>query len=297
MLANIQLNPNVLIDPALAEVVEKLALKHPSWVFRSHAKLDSSEYSAGGSHQLGVRGDAPPAGHRFTRTISVVQDGLLAGKIGVDRNYSQRATQNWHYILNSARINNGRKGNQLTTRDPALALRTVSREFSAPSISEMLGNALAAAYDGLDSTYRNLERPIERGQYAPSLVHMQIALYKLLKDVPFDERSLREKLLSDTYEEALANFELAQCMRVRHAHLQGLIVFRGNYVYPKWSASAAGFDKAQVISGERETLTSAFEELPQAWQDKIAVLQLMRDHELVLDVGYRYNDSTFLIVT
>jgi len=39
-----------------------------------------------------------------------------------------------------------------------------------------------------------------------------------------------------------------------------------------------------------------FDLLPVAWQERIAVLQLMEDHEVVRDVGYRYNATHFFIL-
>ena len=291
MLANIHLNAGIALDPHLAVVVEKLALKHPSWVFKNSAVSDDnpSEYSSKHTsrwYQNPVAG-GDVTGKRYVRTVAVLQDGLAAGRITVDRDYSRRATQNWRYEIYSERIDNGRKGNKLTTRDAGVAIRTVSKYFLAPSLSEMLDRAVLAAHGSLNNALRNLERPIDRGQYCPSMEIMQLALYNLLKGVPFDERDIREKMLSDEYEAALANYELAKQMRTHVPTLRGIIAFRGQYV----------FTRDGDPDGEKMVTTAAFEELPQAWQEKIAVLQLMQNNELVLDVGYRENESTFLIVT
>jgi hypothetical protein len=296
MLANIHLNDGISLDPDLAVVVEKLALKHPSWVFRSNATPDSnpSEYS---SKHLSRWYDNPVANpvdgdqKKYVRTVAVLQDGLSAGRITVDRDYSRRATQNWQYEIVSPRIANGRKGEKLTTRDAGVAVRTASKHFMAPSVVEMLAKATNSARSSLSSTLRDLERPIERGQFCPDLTTMQLALYNLLRGVPFDERDLREKLLSDKYEQALADFELARTMRVHH--MRSLIAFRGQYVYLR-DGDPDPWYESEALKGV--PCVAPFEELPQSWQDKIAVLQLMKDEELVLDVGYRMNESTFLIV-
>jgi hypothetical protein len=285
MLANIKLNPGVTLDPLLAPVVEKLALKHPGWVFRSGTVADdpaTGKQSSGGYYKS-LDGDRTDA--FFTRTVTVLQDGLLAGRLSVDRSYSTRSHQEWHFVVKSARINNGRKGDTVNTRDAAVAVRTVSRMFLAPSLVEMVNTATLAAHGGYRDSLRDLERPIERGQYSPSVTYMQIALYKMLKGIPFDERELRDKLLSDKYEEALANFELAQHMRVL-TKMKGVIAFRGQYAYLT----------TEIDTDAPAAEAKPFEELPQSWQDKIAVLQLMQDNEVVLDVGFRLNESTFLIV-
>jgi hypothetical protein len=300
VLANIHLNDGIDLDPDLAVVVEKLALKHPSWVFRSNATPDSNPSEYGSKHlsrwydnRVNASVLLSTDGKKYVRTVAVLQDGLSAGRITVDRDYNRRASQNWQYEIVSPRIANGRKGEKLTTRDAGVAVRTASKHFMAPSLSEMLSKAVAEARSNLESTLRDLERPIERGQFCPDVTTMQITLYNLLKGVPFDERNIREKLLSDKYEAALADFELGRHMRVLMPSMRGLIAFRGQYVFTRDG------DPTPYYQREVETAavsTAPFEELPTAWQEKIAVLQLMRDSELVLDVGYRQNESTFLIV-
>jgi hypothetical protein len=51
-----------------------------------------------------------------------------------------------------------------------------------------------------------------------------------------------------------------------------------------------------IRSLEGETAFKSFDELPEYMQNSIGVLQLMEDGELVDDVGYRLNDTNFLIL-
>lgn len=301
MLSNIHLNDGIGLDPDLAVVVEKLALKHPGWVFKNSAVVhdNPSEHSVQHTsrwyeNRVNRDWDLDESGKRYVRTVAVLQDGLAAGRITVERDYNRRAIQNWQYVIYSPRINNGRKGERLTTRDAGVAVRTVSKHFLAPSLNEMLAKAVGEARFSLDSTLRDLERPIDRGQYCPSIETMQLALYNLLKGVPFDDRGIREKMLSDKYEAALANYELAKQMRTHVPTMRGIIAFRGQYVFTR-DGDPQPFDAQDMEKAAVSTAT--FEELPTAWQEKLAVLQLMKDSELVLDVGYRQNESTFLIVT
>lgn len=300
MLSNIHLNDGISLDPDLAVVVEKLALKHPSWVFKNSAVPhdNPTEYSSNHVKRWYEnrvdQGVEHKTGKRYVRTVAVLQDGLAAGRITIDRDYNRRATQNWQYVIYSPRINNGRKGDRLTTRDAGVAVRTASKHFLAPSLGEMLGKAVGEARFSLDSTLRDLERPIDRGQYCPSIETMQLALYNLLKGVPFDERDVREKMLSDKYEAALANYELAKQMRAHVPTMRGIIAFRGQYVFTR-DGDPQPYDQQEMEKAA--VSTAAFEELPTAWQEKLAVLQLMKDSELVLDVGFRQNEFTFLIVT
>jgi len=48
--------------------------------------------------------------------------------------------------------------------------------------------------------------------------------------------------------------------------------------------------------GTSEPIVADYEQLPQAWQDKIAVLQLLQDSELARDIGYRYSRHSFVII-
>lgn len=289
MFANIHLNDGIELDPQLAVLVEKLALKHPSWVFRSDATVDrertSGKYNSRWySHP--IDGGAPDVDKHYVRLVNVLQDGLAAGTIEVEISYRRRSPQRWTYELHSPRIQNGRKGDSITTCDVNTAARTVTKYFEAPSLKEMLTKAGDRAKMNLEGSFRDLERPLDRGQYCPGLVHMQVALYNLLKGVPFDERYVREKLLTEAFETALANHELAT--RMRAMTYRRIIAFRGQYVF--FRDAAEDSDTAQP-----ELTVAPFEELPLPWQDKLAVLQLMRDSELVLDVGYRADESTFLI--
>ncbi len=302
MLANIQLNPGIQLDPELAKVVEKLALKHPTWVFKSNAVIGGRSYNNDESFHRSIAGGAAlPEDTRYTRMINVLQDGVHAGSIHLTQNYARRSNQNWQYVLRSQRIDNGRKGNSQATRDPDVAVRTASRHFIAQSLPEMLYEAMAGARSSLHETLRDLSRPIERAQYAPSAATMQVAIYNLLKGIPFHEDEIRTAFLSEKFETALANFELSRHMAVQP--MRGVMAFRGQYVYlHRTYSETVGAprppqyydEKNEVVRGE--VRTCSFEELPRPWQDKLAVLQLMTDTELVLDVGYRLNESTFLIV-
>lgn len=296
MFVNVELNPSVKLDPALADVVNKLALKHPTWVFRSSARMDVTDpYSAHRTHRRSIiNGEEAPSGTGYTRLIAVYENGMNAGSIAVDNNYG-RSQQRWHYVIRSPRIDNGRKGQTLTTGNPGMAVRTVSKHFAAPSVFDVLGEAVEHAYDSLVETLRDLERPIERGQYCPNIMSMQIALYNVFKGIPFDDRELRGRLVSENFESALANYELAQHMRTRQ--MKGVIAFRGQYVYLREDDPAPFYKRDIARMSLNDINAQTFDELPQPWQERLAVLQLMQDSELVLDVGYRVNESTFLIVT
>jgi hypothetical protein len=53
-----------------------------------------------------------------------------------------------------------------------------------------------------------------------------------------------------------------------------------------------------MVEGEPDVqlITKEYEELSQGMQDKIAVLQLMQDNEMVRNVGFRAKAGVFLLV-
>jgi hypothetical protein len=51
-----------------------------------------------------------------------------------------------------------------------------------------------------------------------------------------------------------------------------------------------------IRSSTGDTAYKSFDELPESMQNAISVLQLMEDGEVVDDVGYRHDDTHFLIV-
>jgi hypothetical protein len=103
----------------------------------------------------------------------------------------------------------------------------------------------------------------------------------------------RATVMNAKYENALSEYMLAQHMRHHPDGVipiclmpEGLYAFftGGELLGPKEKA-----DKADVQ-------LVPFEALPELWQDRLAVLQLLSDREMVKDVGYRLNDLNFLIV-
>jgi hypothetical protein len=54
--------------------------------------------------------------------------------------------------------------------------------------------------------------------------------------------------------------------------------------------------ESQSKAEKSEPQLVPFEALPLEWQNRLAVLQLMEDNEVVKDVGYRVDADKFLIV-
>jgi hypothetical protein len=148
-------------------------------------------------------------------------------------------------------------------------------------MTEIMDKAHSELQHGLFHSLRDLLRPIHNNQMGPNQTLMQKFLYQVMNDVtdPAGADEVRRHFTSDKYHKAMSECLLAEKME------------KLKYV------SIIGHNNAFLIrSSTGDTAYKSFDELPESMQNAIGVLQLMEDGEVVDDVGYRYNDTHFLIV-
>jgi len=109
----------------------------------------------------------------------------------------------------------------------------------------------------------------------------------MANNLPFDNKDLVDthgKLKSQEYGEAVDKYLLA--MEISRADKIAMIDVGGRFAYKT------------MVEGESDVqlVTKEYEELSQGMQDKIAVLQLMQDNEMVRNVGFRAKAGVFLLV-
>jgi hypothetical protein len=109
----------------------------------------------------------------------------------------------------------------------------------------------------------------------------------MANNLPFDNKELiavHDKLKSQEYGEAIDKYLLA--MEVSRADKMAVVDVGGRFAYKT------------MVEGESDVqlVTKEYEELSQNMQDKIAVLQLMQDNEMVRNVGFRAKAGVFLII-
>lgn len=291
-IANLQIPEDLILDPMLADLVKQLSMDKPNWFFRERKRRTGRSYF---KHKLNSHGLADaPEGKSYLREVDVIQDGRSAGTVAVDIEYRYRGENRLNYVVCSDRINNGRKGNVMRTTKLDVAVRNAKKHFDPPKTGELLWDAAQAACESRDRVLSELSNAIHhhRMSGSNSVLQMQQFVRAMLSGQPVDkqlESELRTELFSPKYEETLANYMLADAMR--GYQYVALSLIEGDYHM---------FADGEMV-GSREAAAKAtmwygsFEQLPEEVQNKIAVLQLMQDKELVLDVGFRYNDSTFLI--
>lgn len=285
-LANIQIPDRRMLDPFLAKLVNKLALDHPQWIFSWKKASDSSS-----PWQLVTQKDAEgnvikaPEGFEYLRGVNVVEQGERLGTLRIGLRYGGRSTTAI-YQIESWRIDSQRgHRNATSTEKFDIAVRKAKKHFVRMNHDEMMNKAVEAIRDGIYGTLRELREPI----YRMSLVKDTVALQKYVfckvrgLPIPDDIRILIETIFeSDKYEEYMAKYELSNEIDVHHSAENMVYVVNHGGLY--------------LCKAQDDIMTLDFDSLPVAWQERIAVLQLMENHEVVRDVGYRYNATHFYII-
>jgi hypothetical protein len=95
---------------------------------------------------------------------------------------------------------------------------------------------------------------------------------------------LLKQLRSSEYETMIANYELGRQLegQVDDESVLDVVIHDGMFVV------------SEPTKNEHRRMT--YEEMPIPWQERIAVLQLITDGELVRDTGYRMNETHFRII-
>ena len=281
--ANIRLPADRLIDPFLKVLVDKLALSNPKWVFSTNK---DSQSRAIGSKYDDPAGKAPD-GFSYTRTIIVREEGEMLGQISVDSGY-RRNSYAPLYEIKSWRIETVRGGQNVTrTEKLDIAARKVKKSFVRMDHSEFLAKATDAVLTNAIQCTQALRRPIADRRLIKDVVYLQKWAYCAIRGLPMPDeinKQIREIVDSEQFEKAMGEFELATDFEMLRGDNKTTIIAEkdGQYIFR---------DEHDVI------MALEYASLPQTWQERIAVLLLMEDNELVRDVGYRYNDRNFMILT
>lgn len=291
-IANLQLPYDLRLDPMLEEMLKQLSMDKPNWFFRPHKERAGVINKS--TRAVRDRGATAPEGTYFINKVDVVQDGRVAGVIWVEEEYRYRSDNRYNYVVNSTRINNGRKGNTMKSTKMDVSIRNAKKYFEPLKTGEMLYAMADDVQNSFDNTCSSLFGALRHHTMSGTTqaIRMQLFIRDVLsgnaprKDT---EASLREELFCSKYEEALSQYMLAGSMAKRKYQLVGLI--DGDYCTFAEDAKVSCKEEA----AKAPVWCGSFEQLPDNIQNKLAVLQLMENRELVLDVGYRHNEFAFLV--
>lgn len=281
--ANIKLPNKLLLEPTFALFLEPLALSNPNWEFLpvTHGYEDTRL-----SAYFGDRADAP-ANNKFLCHVKVKLGDQTLGHLRMNRKVTAEGNIP-NYAVKSWRIVKSRGDrNETETTKANIAIRNAKKYFKPRTTNELfekrvneLKNSFTDATNSLTQGFRYI------GADFAGDVQLYAYCFMTNRDVPHKLKESVEKVMSSTtYEKSVGDYQLALDLREleKNDQLVPIIKTRDDkYMYAQ--------------KGTSEPIVADYEQLPQAWQDKIAVLQLLQDSELARDIGYRYSRHSFVII-
>ena len=293
---NIRIGEDLLLEPSLYLLVRKLVMVRPSFVFKPRlTKTDGSPYTYANSCS-GAEG--APDGKRYLHEVNVYDDNHVVGLVRVERNYGRtRSAYAVKYEVSSWRID-GKRGdpNKTVTVKVEKAVALVKKYFFCLSTKELNEKNYTRAMHEYDQCTRTLMLPIDRNQLIKSVTALQKYVYRTVQNLPVGDRlqrSIDATFTSESYIKAMSEYDLGRYMsRSLGRPIGGSIGAPPDRVFKVLSK----YGNDYLYFGEDKQLArSSFEELHPAWQDRLAVLQLVKDEELVRDVGFRVEEGLYVI--
>lgn len=287
--ANIKLHENYELDPALAELINPLALRHPTITFGTQGyDPDQLQWN---SRSRPVLGGPLVSNHtedtRYMDKIKVSFGEELLGYVGVTTKNARSGGYEVMFFLNNWRLGERSGTSRETVRTTKLnvALRSFKKYFIPTSMLEAHEKGKESIMDAQQAALRTLRRMITQGNEIRSdLAAVQRHMYLMMNDLPVDvdiSNKLKGIFTSDKYRKEMENYMLAQSMD-GHSFL-AVVQHHGMFMY-------------QPHASEETVVQQTYEELPEFIQTGVAVLQLCQNNEVVRDVGYRYQSGMFAIL-
>lgn len=290
---NIKLPDNHVVDPTLEVLVDKLALAHPSFTFGTKGFTTNQmlRHTNSAPRRFGVTNNRiNPDGVNFVDELNVHCGAELLGSIGLEAKYKRSDTK-LAWTITSWRVENGRRGSTTSTTKLDVAARKFKATFIPRNLEELLSTATREIKDGFLEALRILQRPIDRGTFAPSSSKMERYLFSQINGLAMPsllKYEVEDLFASEQYKKARDNYELAEYMQSKEyypvlAHGPSTYLTGSEYV------GIEGLGKSIAVLTE-------FEQLTDRQQSQIAVLQLMKDNELVNDIGFRLKQDHFYLI-
>lgn len=297
MLKNVEIHfPDRTPEPTLYEVIEKLALAKPNLKFvHGNDLIHHNVYIP----MQPPRGFVRSQDRSFAIAFRVIDNGAIAGTITIGHHYSRReGSPGWHIGVSSHLINNSRgPRSTVYTSDVAKAVSNAKKYL----VGKALGRILYEKYEEADSVLRSvlssLRANISRGAFLTSSSDAQILLHAYmtnnLANVSHIESAMRAKLDTPAFETSLSEFYLAQHCFAQIQRKQHQFVYRHGESYTFFTDTIPNTsDEADKVA----VTVMDFDQLPLHMQEKIGVLQLLQNREIVKDVGLRADEDSFVLM-
>ena len=284
-----------VLDPEFQPFAEKLALNNPHMVLTLRG-CNESQLTAYTKRSMlkGSFNTEHPDGKRYIRRMRVFQNEQYLGDASADLRYNRNKPNDIIFGVHSERVDNDR-GTRNTTVTSKLdgALRNAKRFLVAKNVDEIFDAGRSFIRDNYTSSLRQLRMPITGGAMSRYTSALQLYIYNGLKGITIPDKikdSIELGMNDPAYEKGMQEFNLAEEMISFEKHLIPVVVHGHNYLYKLDDGSAL------PTFSTGATVCTTFENLPPLWQDRIAVLQLMEDREMVRGVGYRANETGFYLL-
>ena len=283
-------------EPTLYEVIEKLALAKPNLKFvHGNDLIHHNVYIPMQKPRDFVRSQD----RSFATSFRVIDNGAIAGTINIGHHYSRReGSPGWRIGVTSHLIRNSRgPRSTVYTSDVAKAVSNAKKYLEAKTMGRVLYEHHEEAYSIARDVISLLSGPVARGHFLTSAADAQALLHAYMTDtvpqVVGVDIALRAKLLTPAFEKSLSEYYLAKFFNDILTRNQTVFIYRYGTGYAFYSDSIPNSqDEADRVA----VTVMEFEQLPIATQEKLGVLQLMQDRELIKDVGLRVNEDTFILM-
>jgi hypothetical protein len=253
------------IEPFLVELIEKLALKYPQWVFEEeHSNFSWSQ----------VNGKSVRTGYVATH-FKVMDKREELGSVYLD-NYARGK----RFAVDNFRVQEMReRGNGMKTIHLSKAMKHIDKFFGKKNITEKVQEACKVAYQISYQVTHNLDSKMRA-----TWQNLQPKAVDFLLDKHWEEFCAFAKTDAEDYPrknaEAKASNAIDQALRKGDAYLVHI----------------DGLDYA-IQKGEKNPINmKASEELPDFIRRGVGMLKLLEDHQILIDVGLRVSPTTFVVL-
>lgn len=279
------------IDPMLLELVNKLSMEKPDWVFDcmySNMYLTTHTYDAPVKAPL----EKKDSNNYLRKVVVKDRENQTLGTLKVDReNWGRFANSGKPhiFIVESWRINKER-GNRHQTKTTNIdsAVREAKKHFFAKTRKELLTDVTSEVKRGFNDAVYSLSRTFTRMCHEVDSVtwaHTVLNMRNNLPPDPVEERKVNDLLTHEKFDSNRRDYLLSEAMQKHNAGGNMIVVAEQDGQFMSWGDTSEGF-----------VVTLSFDELPPKIQERVGVLQLMENNEIVLDVGYRLDQGSYYVV-
>lgn len=282
-LANVTLPEDIILDPVLAHFVVPFALANPTYSFvntkSSHrGRRDVSIDRIDGNYVN------PPDGKKFTWELLVYSNNQQVGAVYVEKDWRKSVIM---YCIQSDRIQKSRGARDVTSSSKLnIAMRHAKKHWKAKDLSELYSVGNAKIRSEFRDSISTLKYRISRGsEIGSKWIKVQTYMFHMLTNReinPATKREIEDIFTSPTYAKHMGDYRLARDMEklLDAGQITSVMKHEDGYMF---------YENDTVVC-------KVYEDLPEDWQNKLAVLQLVSDEEIVRDVGFKYTNESFAII-